>query len=170
MEPQSTNVLTTLGINGWQFLAQLVNFSIVLFVMWKWVYTPLLKLMDARAKEIADGLTNAKKAEQRLADASDEKERLLKEARAEAHVLLEDVKAKAEGVRQEKLKIAMTEIEKHIADAKVQIKGERDVAAASLKREVAGLVVAATGKVAASMDEKQRKELAAKAVEDLQNA
>ena len=162
MEPQSTNVLTTLGINGWQFLAQLVNFSIVLFVMWKWVYTPLLKVMDARA--------NAKKAEQRLADASEEKERLLKAARAEAHGLLEDVKTKAESVRQEKLKIAMNEIEKHIADAKVQIKGERDAAAASLKREVAGLVVAATEKVASSMDEKQRKELAAKAVEDLQNA
>jgi F0F1-type ATP synthase membrane subunit b/b' len=55
-DPASTDLLGKLGINAPLFLAQLVNFSIVLLVMWKWVYTPLVKLMDKRAQEIADGL------------------------------------------------------------------------------------------------------------------
>jgi len=170
IEPASTGVLGTLGISLGKFLAQLFNFSIVLFVMWKWVYTPLLKTMDARAKEIADGLANAKAADQRLKDAADEKERLLKEARGEAQSILEEVKIKSEQVRQEKLNIAKHEIEKHIADAKAQIQNERTAAAVSLKREVAHLVVLATEKVASGMDESTRKALAAQAVEDVQNA
>lgn len=170
IEPASTGVLGTLGISLGQFLAQLLNFSIVLFVMWKWVYTPLLKTMDARSKEIADGLANAKAAEQRLMDAADEKERLLKEARVQAQSLLEEVKTKAEKVRQDKLAIAMNEIEQHITEAKTQIKSERDAAAVSLKREVAHLVVLATEKVASGMDESTRKALAAQAVEDVQDA
>lgn len=170
IEPASTGVLGTLGISLGQFLAQLFNFSIVMFVMWKWVYTPLLKTMEARSKEIADGLANAKAADQRLKDAADEKERLLKDARGEAQSLLEEVKSKAEKVRQEKLAIALNEIEKHIAEAKVQIKSERDAAAVSLKREVAQLVILATEKVASGMDESTRKALATQAIEDVQGA
>lgn len=167
IEPQSTGLLASLGISGWKFIAQLCNFSVVLFVMWKWVYTPLLAIMDKRAKEIQDGLTNAKVAEQRLHDASEEKERILKAARAEAHELLEDVKTRAEAVRQEKLAIAKTEIEKYIVEAKVQIKSERDAASASLKREVADLVVQATEKVVTGMDDAQKKSLVDHAVKHI---
>lgn len=170
MEPQSTNVLVSLGINGWQFAGQLVNFAVVVFVMWKWVYTPLLKIMDARAKEIANGLENAKLAERRLADASDEKERVLREARAEAHDLLEDIKSRADAVKKEKLELAKSEIEKHIAEAKAQIKNERDAAAAALKKDVAELVVLATEKVAAGMDTTQQRSLATKAIEEIERA
>ena len=170
MEPASTGIAATFGLNAKLFAAQLFNFGIVLFVMWKFVYTPLLKIMDRRAKEIGDGLANAQAADRRLQEASEEKERLLREARAEAHGLLEEARTSAEAVRRDKLRIAMAEIESHVSQAKFQIKSEREAAAASLKREVAELVVAATGKVAASMDEKARKQLASRAVESLQDA
>ncbi len=170
MEPQSTNILTSLGINGWQFAAQFVNFSIVVFVMWKWVYVPLLKIMESRSKQISDGLTNAKQAKERLSDAEIEKERILNDARAEAHILLEDIRSKAESIRKEKLGQAKTEIEKHIADAKMQIKNERDASASALQRDVADLVVLATEKVAGHMDPAHIRSLATHAIDEISSA
>ena len=103
IEPQaSSSVIETLGINGKLLLAQLINFGIVVFVMWRWVYKPLMKMMDERAKEIAGGLKNAKEAELQLSSASSEKEALLNAARAEAHAILEDGRAKSEACRKQK--------------------------------------------------------------------
>jgi F-type H+-transporting ATPase subunit b len=164
---ESVGVLATLGINGWQFFAQLVNFSIVLFVMWKWVYTPLLTILEKRKNDIQEGIDNGKLASQRLQDASLEKERLLKDARVEAHSILEDIKSKAEIVRQEKLTLAKSEIEKHIQEAKEQIKTEREAAATSLKREVASLVVLATEKVVAGLSDAQKQELTTDAIKNV---
>jgi len=163
----STGLLASLGIHGWQFFGQCINFSVVLIVMWKWVYTPLLKLMDQRAKEIEEGLSNAKIAEQRLKDAASEKERIMKEARVEAQDVLEEVKTKAEAVRAEKLELAKFEIEKHINEAKAQIKSEREMAMVALKREVADMIVTATERVTTGLDESQQRALLRGAVDHL---
>src|SRR3990167_360095 len=61
-EAAKTDVLGTLGINWKLFMAQLVNVGIVIFVLSKWVFKPLVKLMDDRVKKIDDGLAHAKEA------------------------------------------------------------------------------------------------------------
>ena len=171
MEPQATkDVLGTLGISLPQFLGQLFNFALVFFVMWRWVYKPLVKQMDERGKKIADGLANATEAEQRLADASREHERIVKEARAEAHVMAEDARAHAESVRKEKLAQTKAEIEKIAVEAKEQIRIERETAFGALKQDIAMLVGMATQKVAAGMDEKGQRQLIDQAIKDVENA
>lgn len=169
MEPASTGLLGSLGIDLWRFIAQLVNFSIVLAVMWKWVFIPLLSIMDKRAKEIADGLQNAKNAESALNDAQAEKERIVSSARAEAHALLEETRAKADAVRAEKMALAKTEIEKAVDEAKERIKGEKQAAFDSLKAEIGTLVAQATEKVAGNVGEKDRRTLIEKAVSEMTN-
>lgn len=170
IEPASTDLLSTLGINGKLFLAQLINFSIVLIVMWKWVYTPLLKLMDKRAKEIADGLKNAQTAKVQLSEAHKEKDEIVAEAKAEAHAILDDTRAKTETMRQEKMALAKTEIEKAVDEAKERIKGEKQAAFDSLKNEMASLVALATEKVAAGMGEKEQHARIQKAIAEIENA
>ena len=49
-EAAKESVLGALGVNWKLFIAQLLNFSVVLFIMWKWVYTPLLKAIDPSAE------------------------------------------------------------------------------------------------------------------------
>ncbi len=166
-EPASVGLLASLGINATYFVAQLINFSIVLVVMWKWVYTPLLKIMDKRAKDIADGLANAKRAESALVDAQAEKDRIVSDARAEAHALIEETRAKAEAIRAEKMTLAKKEIETAVEEAKERIKGEKLAAFESLKGEIGNLVALATEKVASGINDKDRKTLVEKAVSDL---
>ena len=50
---EATGGLGTLGINGKIFLAQLVNFVLVLIVLWRWAFTPIVKILDKRRDQIA---------------------------------------------------------------------------------------------------------------------
>lgn len=170
IEPASTGVLASLGLNGKLFAAQLINFSIVVFVMWKWVYTPLLAVMDKRSKEIADGIANAKQADQRLKDAAAEKERLIREAKGESMEILEETKKKADALRQKHLADTKGEIEKIADEAKMQISAERKASYDALQRDVATLVTEATAKVVSGLDASEHRELIAQAIKDVSAA
>lgn len=168
--PEATGALGKLGVNGQLFLAQLVNFAIVLFVMWRWVYKPLMQKMDERAKKISDGLVFSQKADVRLSEAELEKEKVVQSAKAEAHVLMEQASAKAEALRHEKLAQAKTEIEKIITEAKEQIKNERTSAFDALKKDVADLVTLATAKVVSGIDAKTQRGLVQNAIKEIEKA
>lgn len=163
-------ILGKFGINGYLFAAHLLDFLIILLVMWRWVYKPLMKKMDERAKRIDNGLVFSREADVRLAEARSEKGRIVNEAKAEAHTLMEQASTKAEAMRQEKLSQAKTEIEKVIAEAKEQIKTERATAFEALKGDIAQLVTLATAKVAGEMDEKAQRSLVKMAIKEVDNA
>ena len=57
----------TLGIQWPKLIAQLINFSIVLFVLWKFAFKPIFGMLDARKNKIAEGLTNADNIKAQLA-------------------------------------------------------------------------------------------------------
>lgn len=169
-EPVSQGVLGTLGIDGFKFAAQLFNYAIVLFVMWRFVYRPLLQIMDKRSKEIRDGLKHAQDAKVRLADAQTEKERILKDARTEAQNFIKEAQEKADALRQEKMNQAKAEIEKIVAETKLQIRQERDAAFAALKGEIGSLVTLAMGKVMTKIDPATHRELIQEAVKEIEKA
>ncbi|MCC7357204.1 F0F1 ATP synthase subunit B [Candidatus Uhrbacteria bacterium] len=170
IEPVTKDVLGALGLNGKLFMAQLFNFGIVLFVMWRFVYRPLLALMDKRTKEIQDGLKHAQDAKVRLADAQAEKERILKDARVAAQEILKETQDKAESLRQEKMSQAKMEIEKIVLETKQQIKEERDAAFVALKGEIGSLVTLAIGKVAQGMNTETHKNLIKDAINEIKTS
>ena len=65
-------ILSNLGISWPKLIAQTVNFGIVLFVLWKFAYKPILDLLEQRRKKIEESVTNADKIKAEL-DAVDEK-------------------------------------------------------------------------------------------------
>lgn len=171
IEPASSqSLLGTFGIDLKHFLAQLVNFSVVLVVMWRWVYRPLVKMMDARAKEIAGGIENAKEAKQHLVDAAADRDRLMRKSKAERRQLLEEVKEHAEILRQEELAHVASDAEKLLEDARGRIAAEREASFHALKNDFAMLVAEATKKVAGSMDEKSQRMLITEAMKELQQS
>jgi len=167
---EATGGIGALGLDVRLFLAQLLNFGILVFVMWKWVYVPLMKKMDERSKTIKDGLDFATQATAELNDAAAERAAIVREARIEAHALLEDAAAKAESLRKEKIAQSAVEIDKMVADAKVRIGQERESTVESLKAEMGELVTLATRKLALGMDEATQKDLVKKAITDIGKA
>ena len=64
--PQDAGVLASLGINGQLFVFQLINFAIVVLVLWFLILKPLSKKLEERKKLIDDSLDKAKEIETNL--------------------------------------------------------------------------------------------------------
>lgn len=163
----SKDILGTFGVNGKLFLAQLFNFGIVLLVMWRWVYIPLLAAMDKRSKEIADGLSFAKRSKEELEHATRERDEVLRAARVETSAMLAESRSKADALRVEKLAEAASDIERMTTEAKRQISAEREAVFAELRKHTADLVTSVVAKTVASASETVKRDIAAHAVKEL---
>ncbi len=168
MVTESQGVLGTLGLNLTGFIGQLFNFGVVLFILWRFVYRPLTRLMDERSAEISTGLANAKEASAALERATAEREAVLREARNEAQTLLKDTAAQAEELRKAHLQETKQEIEKLAAEAKAQIATEREAAFATVRHDVADLVTAGITAVFKDIDQKTAQAFLERAVKDVE--
>lgn len=167
---ESAGVLGTLGIDYKLFLAQLVNFGIVIFVMWKWVYTPLLKVMDERARKIEQGLKEAEASGSLLRASADQGSQIVTDARKEAKTILDAAAASAETERQEAAKKARAEVEKIVASGRDQLKQEQRKMVAEAKAQVGDLVVMATERVLRQkIDAKKDAGLIADAIKEVES-
>ena len=81
---ESTGGLGTLGINLKIFLAQLLNFAIVLVVMWKFAYKPIVKLLEERQEKIARSVKQADDVEKRVQELEVEQKQVIATAKSEA--------------------------------------------------------------------------------------
>jgi len=152
-------MLETLGIQWPKLIAQFVNFSIVLFVLWRFAYKPVFALLEARRQKIADGLTNAEKIKAELAATETERKRVLAEAGDQAAKLIEDARSAVARVTEVETQKAIAAAEQIIVKAREAAAQDRARMLAELKREVGRLVVqttaTVTGKVLTADDQKR---------------
>ncbi len=149
------DVLGSLGINGKLFISQLINVGIVLFVVWRWVYRPLLKIMDTRSQKISEGLVNATHAKQWIAEAAEKKEEMLCNALEETERLMNEATVNAERKRQEILRETQDDLERQLQDARARLAQEKTAMIQAVKNEMVDLIAAATARVAQdTLDEK----------------
>ena len=141
-------------------VAQLVVFFILAWVTMKFVWPPIVKALDERAKKIAEGLTAADKAKSDLAHAEKKVVEEMRKARESAT----DVRAAAEKQAAVFVDEARTEAARIIAQAREAAEAEAGVAAQrakeALRDQVAHLAVAGAEKIL-------RKEINAQARADL---
>ena len=167
---QSSGVLGTLGINWMLFLAQLINFGLVVFVVYRFIFKSVLKTMDERAKKIGQGLTDADKAKKQLEEAEAHKKAILQAAKREGSGLVEAAKAKAEQEKQKIVDATQAELDKQLEDARARLKHEKEAIVGAIKNEMADLVTLATEKVSAgAVNVAGQRELVKQAIEELEN-
>jgi F-type H+-transporting ATPase subunit b len=149
----------TLGIQWTKFVPQLLNFGIVLFVLWKWAYKPVFNMLDARQKKIAESIENADKIKAELARTEAERQRILTEAGDTANKLIEQAREAASLVREAETQKAIAAAEQIIAKAREAAAQDHARMLAELKREVGRLVVqttaTVTGKILTPDDQKR---------------
>lgn len=128
-------------------IAQLINFAVVIIVLWIFALKPLKKLMDERGATIAGGLENAKKQEELLKAQQAEYDAALAQARIEASAIMKDAKKDAESKRAELLEKAQAESQAVVEAGKKQLLAEKAKMLDEAKAELVSLVVSATEKV-----------------------
>ncbi|OGL66460.1 ATP synthase F0 subunit B [Candidatus Uhrbacteria bacterium RIFCSPHIGHO2_01_FULL_63_20] len=163
--PEETSGLATFGINGKILIAQLVNFLVVLFVLKRYAWGPIVKRLDERTKKVETGMKDAEEAAKRLESAAAERKAVLATAKAEAAALIERARADAEVAREELVAKAKSEVERVVASGKGQLKLEQEAMKSELTREVALFAVEAAKKILKEgVDEKTSEKLASELV------
>jgi F-type H+-transporting ATPase subunit b len=151
--------LNMLGIHWTKLIIQTVNFSIVLFVLWKLAYKPVFKILDARKAKIAEGIANAEKIKAQLAQTEVDRQKTLTEAGELANKIIADARAAVVRVTEVETQKAVAAAEQIVAKAREAAAQERAAMLAELKREVGRLVVqtttTVTGKVLTADDQKR---------------
>lgn len=161
-------LLGTLGINWKLFLAQLVNFGIVLFVFWKFVAKPLGKLLTDRQARIESGLKNADYMEAEKKKFEDWKMQEMKKVRTEADHILRTTNDTANKIKQETIVEAQRSAATLLAQAKASIESEKVQTLKEIKQDVATLVVAASEKILrGKLDEKKDHELITQSMKEV---
>ena len=155
-----SELLTKLGIDWKLLIAQIVNFLVLLFVLWKFAYGPVLAMLDKRQKKIEKGLKDADEAHKKLAESEEKQKEILRKARTEAKDIVEKAYIQAEKSKSEIAGEAKKQSDKIIANAKDQIEQEKNKMITEVKSEIGSLVVAATEKIIGEkMDSEKDKKL-----------
>lgn len=158
----------TFGFNPWLFFSQIISFAIVAFLLQKFAYKPILTVLEERRQRIAEGLANAAKIKQQLAESEARVQDILAQANAAAQKMIDEARASAQALGDKRSQQAMSEAEQIIARAREATVIEREKMFAELKREVGRLVVSTTakvtGKVLTTDDQKRLTDAAAREV------
>ncbi len=161
-------IFNTFHIDWKLLIAQAINFAIVVAVLYKFAYKPLMKHMKERTNKIDQGLKDAENARKQLEKAQDEKEAEIVKAKKEARLILEGAQKQAEKNKGATVAEAKEEAEKVVQQAKKQIEGEKEKMLVEVRSEVGQLVVAATEKVVdEKIDDKKDRKLVEEAVRDI---
>lgn len=162
------SLIDTFHIDLHLIIAQMVNFAIVIFVLYKFAIKPMRKLMAERSAKIAAGLGDAKKHAELVKGAEDDYKKALAEARKEAGEIVTSAKRDAEKVREDLIAKANDDAKKVVEGGKKELEAEKEKMLADAKRELASLVVTSTEKVLGNVvDEHLKTKIAASAAKEL---
>jgi len=135
------------GFDAWLFFSQIISFCLVAFLLNKFAYKPILNVLEVRRKKIAEGLANAEKIKQQLAESEQRYQEILTKANGEAQKMIEEARASAAALKDKETQRAIGEAEQILVKAREAAALEHSRMLGELKREVGRLVVDTTSKV-----------------------
>ncbi len=143
--------MEALGINLGFLVSQIVNFTLLVLLLYFVAYKPILRMIDERSARIKKGIDDAEHAARRAAEAEQEFERHLANARKEGQEIIAQASQLSEQARQDILDQARAEAQHLIAKAREEIDRERQQAMSELRKQVADLSVLMTQRVLGEM-------------------
>jgi F-type H+-transporting ATPase subunit b len=153
-----------LGLIFWQ----LVTFLLVLFLLAKFAWKPIMSSLKEREESIEGALRAAEQAKTDMAKLKAENEKLLEDARVERDAMLRKAQQTSEAIVEEAKNKASVESAKIVESAKQQINAERQAALADIKRQVATLSIEIAEKLLRNQlkEEKAQRDLVDQLVKD----
>jgi len=147
------------------FVVEVIAFVLMILILARWVYPPVMRAAEGRQRQISEQLAAAERArqeaEQRLADAEGQ----LNEARQRGAEIVEGAGRSAEQLRTELRGRAQEEAKRIVDNATREIDAERQKAVDAVRGQVADLVVAATEKVVGeTLDDRLHRSLIDRAI------
>ena len=137
----------SLGISLPLLLAFVINFLILFVLLGKFLYKPVLKMLDERAQKIKESMEWAESTKREYEQAKAEVQRQIEKGRQEAQALIAQALQKGEGLKEEARKEAAEQAKGIVERARADLEAERDRMVGDLRKEFASLLVLASEKV-----------------------
>ena len=160
-------MLETLGIHFPSLAIYLINFLLVLLLLYLFAYKPILRLMDQRAERIRESLEAADTARQEAASSQEAIQEQVTEARREGQRIMDQAREASERFRTEEMDKARQEAEAFVERAKEDIARERDTALQEVRASFGDLAITAAERVIrSSLDRQAHEELINQVLEE----
>jgi len=137
----------SLGISLPLLLAFVINFLILFVLLGKFLYKPVLKMLDERAQKIKESMEWAESTKREYEQAKAEVQRQIEKGRQEAQALIAQALQKGEGLKEEARKEAADQAKGIVERVRADLEAERDRLVEDLRKEFASLLVLASEKV-----------------------
>ena len=144
-----TQLTEQFGINVPFILAQILSFSIVAFVLWKFAFKPVMVTLDERQQKIAAGLKYTEEMQAKLAATQQETAAIIKNANVEASRIVDEARKSAKDFLDKQTQEATAKANDLLAKAQQAIELEHKKMLAAARTEIARLVVTTTERVLA---------------------
>ena len=128
-------------------LGQTLAFVIFVAICWKYVWPPIIAIMEEREKRIADGLEAAKKADDSLEEAQLAFDQEMNKAKAEAAEILEKANSRASQIVNDATEKAEVEAEKILSSASKTIENDVNKAKEELRQKMSELIIDTSEKI-----------------------
>ena len=160
-------MLETLGIHFPSLAIYLVNFLLVLALLYLFAYKPILKLMDERADRIRESLEAADRAREDAASSQEAIQEQITEARREGQRIMDQTREAADRFRTEEMDKARQEAEAFVERARADIQRERDTAIQEVRASFGDLAITAAERVIrSSLDRRAHEDLINQVLEE----
>jgi F-type H+-transporting ATPase subunit b len=152
--------LAELGINIPSFIAQIVNFGLLLGLLYLFAYKPILAKLDERSTRIKESMERTDQVKEQAQKAEEEFKKKIGEASQQGQLVIERAVKTGDEIRQKAIEEAKAEAEAMRRRARTEIRQERDEVVDQLRKEFAELTILAAGKVIdQSLDKKAHQAL-----------
>jgi F-type H+-transporting ATPase subunit b len=139
--------MSGLGINVWFLATQIVNFLILLLILYFFAYKPVMKMLDERSRKIRESMDEVQKVKDQAAQTEEEFKKKIEAASKEGQEVIARAMRTGEEARQRAQLEAKQEAQGLVEKARVEIQRERDETIGELRQEFADLTVVAAEKV-----------------------
>ena len=144
---QVQQIAETFGVDWPHLVAQIISFGIVCFLLHRFAYKPVLRMLEERREQIAQGIAEREKIRSELAQAEAQRHEIFLHANAQVTKVIEEAHAAAARVRESETQKAIVAAEQIIVKSREAAEQEHDRMLIELKREIGALVVQATAVV-----------------------
>lgn len=163
-----SNIAGKFGVDWKLLIAQIINFLLVIFLLHRFAFKPVLRTLAARQEKIAKGLQYTEEMEQKLKEAEKIYSDKMKQAEHEAKVLIDAAREQAKNYTEHQAQEAIAKAEHMIKKAEEAIEQERKQMLSDVRKDLASLVVTTSSKVLSkTLSDEDQKRFSESAVAEL---
>lgn len=163
-------ILSDFGVQPILLAAQIVNFLVLLFILQKLLYKPILKVLEERKRKIEESLSNAEKIQKELEETELKREKVISEAIDEGKKIIAEATTNANQIIAEAHTKAKIDMDAMMEQGAQMIAGEKDKMKSEVKSEVAGMIQMSLEKVLGkALDSKSHQKLVDEAVKTIKS-